>query len=126
VIGVSAAALAVALLVAPAQNDQSFNWTWSDGVTARDRTFSEAAYPDGPPQLVVRADPAEPRRNVRLEYRAQEGWRVEDADRTNGKGRARLELNPKCPSGGWCSGTYRYRLQIGGKATEFLITYRPS
>jgi hypothetical protein len=110
--------------IAPAA--QRFYWEWSDGVDAKKRTFRATTYGTQAnlPHLLVFAEPARPQQFVKLQYKKDGKWKREDAGLTNKKGRASLDLNPYCQSGGWCNGTYRYRLLVNGKYTLFTITFR--
>ena len=104
---------------------QRFFWEWSDGVDAKVRTFRQNEYQiaENLPQLVVLAEPAKPQQFVKLQYKQDGTWRREDARLTNSKGIARLSLNPICRSGNWCDGTFKYRLLVNGRYTNFTITY---
>ena len=104
---------------------QQFYWEWSDGVDAKVRTFRESKYQvaENLPQLIVFAEPARPQQYVKLQYKQDGTWKREDAGLTSGKGRVALDLNPYCEDGDWCDGTYRYRLLVNGKYTNFTITY---
>jgi hypothetical protein len=104
---------------------QQFYWEWSDGVDAKVRTFRESRYQvaENLPQLVVSADPARPQQYVKLQYKQDGTWKREDAGLTNGKGTVALDLNPYCKDGDWCDGTFKYRLLVNGRYTNFTITY---
>jgi len=105
---------------------QRFYWEWSDGVDAKKRTFRESDYGTQAtlPHLLVFAEPARPQQFVKLQFKKDGAWRREDAGLTSMSGKATLDLNPYCQSGGWCSGVYRYRLLVNGQYTLFTITFR--
>ena len=105
---------------------QQFYWEWEDGSNSKRRTFWEGDYGSASalPRLIVTAEPARPQQYVKLQYREDGQWNREDADATNSRGVAYLELNPYCDNGTWCDGTWRYRLLVNGKYTNFRITYR--
>lgn len=107
--------------------DQEFFWEWEDGSNSKRRTFYESDYGSASnlPRLIVTAEPARPQQFIKLQYREDGRWRREDGDSTNGNGVAYLELNPYCEDGSWCDGTWKYRLLVNGKYTNFRITYRP-
>lgn len=96
-------------------------WRWSDGSQARMRTLSEHRYLGGSrlPDLIVSTDPAAPGRRVALQFRDSHGWRTDDVATTDGRGVARLEVNPYCEDGAWCRRAYEYRL-VSGEATAAL------
>ncbi len=104
---------------------QQFYWEWSDGVDAKKRTFRESTYGTQAnlPHLLVFAEPARPQQFVKLQYKKDGVWKREDSALTK-SGKATLDLNPYCQSGGWCNGVYRYRLIVNGKYTLFTITFR--
>ena len=106
---------------------QEFYWEWEDESDATSRTFRQDDYGSAGnlPRLIVIAKPARPQQFVKLQYKEDGRWRREDGDSTNSRGYAYLELNPICESGTWCNGTWKYRLVVNGKTTNFRITYRP-
>lgn len=104
---------------------QLYYWRWSDGSEHKQRTFRRATYrvPERLPRLIVSAYPATPARSVTLQYRDGPSWRLEDSGRLNAAGSVALTLNPYCPDGTWCEGTFDYRAVVDGRTTSFRITF---
>ena len=116
VVAVSGAAVAV---------DQNYYWRWSDGSTAATRTFTVARYgiASNLPTLIVTAQPAVPRREVRLQFYSKGSWITESTARTDSRGVARMALDPRCGNLEWCDTTLRYQLLVGGQNARLTITY---
>ena len=126
-IGPTTAAQAMPTGIGMQQPDaQRFYWEWSDGVDSNVRTFRQSEYKvaENLPQLLVFAEPAKPQQYVKLQYKQNGTWKREDAALTSAKGRAALSLNPYCDTGKWCNGTYKYRLLVNGRYSNFTISYQ--
>jgi hypothetical protein len=102
-------------------------WTWDDGLRTPTRTLAESRFTSDRslPVLVVRSVPAVPGEEVRLEFRASDGWELESATRANAMGTARLRPYPRCEADRWCTGPLDYRIVAGADTTELTITYLP-
>lgn len=105
--------------------EQSYWWEWSDGSTARRRTFTQARYgvQTNLPHLVTHAEPAYPRRYVVLQYWQDGRWHFENSVKTNSRGIATIDINPYCSNDTWCDGTWKYRMKIGGQTARVTITF---
>lgn len=123
---VVAGALAPASVAAPT-DPPAYYWRWSDGSEQQNRTFRQSEYrvPERLPTLVVSAYPATRDQSVTWQYRQDGSWRTEDSGRTDRGGQVRLALNPYCPDGDWCSGTFDYRARAGAQTARFRITFAP-
>lgn len=109
--------------VQPAQ--QKYYWEWSDDVEDTNRIFPKSVYKNaaGLPQLVVLAEPADPRQRVVLQFKQDGKWQREDAATTNANGIARLSFDPICRNGKWCEGTYKYRFLVNDHVASMKIEY---
>ncbi len=105
--------------------DQGYYWRWSDGSRESARTFTLAKYgiASNLPTLVVTAEPASPRREVRLQFYSNGSWITERTARTDARGVARIALDPTCGDLDWCDTTLRYQLLVGGQNARLVITY---
>lgn len=105
---------------------QKVYWKWSDESQTTVRVFREARYHRAAnlPRIVVTAVPAKPRRDVILQFQQKGKWLVEAKASTNAKGIATLKLDPYCPSGKWCTGTWNYRIKVGNLIQTLKVTYR--
>lgn len=124
--------LAVLVLLVPASpaaaaasDGPAYFWRWSDGSEARSRTFTEHGYdvPSRLPRLVVQTHPATDGRRVSLQSRGRDGWFTEDSGTTDARGSVRLELNPYCADGEWCTRTFAYRLVVDGIHATVQVTF---
>jgi hypothetical protein len=124
----AAAGLALAAIVAAPASvvaEEYYYWRWSDGSMKAARTFTQAEYgiASNLPHLIVTAEPALPRREVRLQFSSDVGWTTETTARTDTRGVARIRLDPTCAGGTWCDDTLRYQLLVGGQSSRLTITY---
>jgi hypothetical protein len=119
------AALTVSASPAAAADGPAYYWRWSDGSSATARTLGEARLDGRPPALVVDTHPATSGRRIVLQFRDHGHWRIEDAGVTRADGSVRLELNPFCEDGAWCTGSYGYRLLAGGRTASLTVAFAP-
>ncbi len=124
----AAAGLALAgIVAAPASAvaEEYYYWRWSDGSTTAARTFTQAEYgiASNLPHLIITAEPASQRREVRPQFSSDGRWTTESTARTDTRGIARIRLDPTCAGGAWCEDTLRYQLLVGGQSARLTITY---
>ena len=118
----------VAVPASAVASDQNYYWRWSDGSKAATRTFTLTKYgiASNLPTLIVTAQPASPRREVRLQFQSDGAWITESTARTDSRGVARIALDPHCGDLEWCDSTFRYQLLAGGQNARLTITYESS
>jgi hypothetical protein len=128
----SGAVLVVLALLAPASpavaassDGPAYFWRWTDGSEARARTFTEHEYAISArlPRLVVQSHPTAMGRPVVLQTRVRGVWGTEDSGTTDRHGIVRLELNPYCADGAWCTSTFDYRLLVDGHRATVRVTF---
>jgi hypothetical protein len=124
-VAIAVAALIVSAPPAAAADGPAYYWRWSDGSSAATRTLGEARLDGRPPALVVDTHPATPDRRIVLQYRDNGTWRTEDTGVTGADGSVRLELNPYCEDGAWCTRSYGYRLLAGGRTASLSVAFTP-
>jgi hypothetical protein len=72
---------------------------------------------------VVQTHPATAGRHIALEARVSGHWRPEDSGVTDAGGALRLQLNPYCADGAWCTSTFDYRLTVDGHQAMVRVTF---
>jgi hypothetical protein len=120
---VASAVIVVTAPPAAATDEPAYFWRWSDGSRAAARTLSESRLDARMPDLVVDTHPATANRRITLQFRDHGRWRTEDSDITDASGSARLELNPYCADGAWCSRAFDYRLRAGGRTARLTVAF---
>lgn len=111
--------------VAAPPDGPAYFWRWTDGSEARARTLTEHEYgtPSRLPRLLVQTHPATRGRHVVLQARVHGSWGTEDSGTTDAHGGVRLQLNPYCSDGAWCTRAFDYRLLVDGRRAMIHVTF---
>jgi hypothetical protein len=72
---------------------------------------------------VVQTHPATRGRHVVLQARVRGVWGTEDSGTTDARGGVRLQLNPYCADGAWCTSAFDYRLLVDGRRATIRVIF---
>jgi hypothetical protein len=111
--------------VAAPPDRPAYFWHWTDGSEARARTLTEHEYGTAGrlPRLVVQTHPATRGRHVVLQVQVDGLWGTEDSGTTDAHGGVRLQLNPYCADGAWCTRAFDYRLLVDGRRATIRVSF---
>jgi hypothetical protein len=128
-VGVPAASAATDVSSPTLVPTQNYYWKWTDGGTRTRRTFYQSVYgvESNLPGIRVSVRPIYPQRKAKLQYwnKQRSRWMTEDGpEYTNSQtGSTVLRLDAHCSGGGWCNGTFKYRVRLASKVKYLRITF---